>query len=190
MMRLAVIAAILLALPVTAAAEPPLHVLLTYNGRSIDTSVRQEIELQLISEFTAYGCFESIALYDEETPPGDEAITLTVRLVEIFEETTYDTSVAARADPQRPREYDLMHTAQLRLRARAQLGIGPEKETFRERNIKGVASHRPTVAGEDARAMALTAATEAIAREARFFACKGGEKRLQKELRSMRDEAR
>lgn len=173
--------------PTLAQSGPSLEVDLNFSGRSVDRTVREEIELQLSSDMAARGCFGEVHFVSPDAGSTTSSeFLLRVVIQEVFEETTYDTSVAQRADPQRPAEYDLLHTSRIRLLAVAELRTGDGKLLLRKSNIRGNGAHRPLQFGEDSRSVALQLASEGIAREARLFACKGGEKRRQKELKKSR----
>jgi hypothetical protein len=179
----------LFATPTFSQTNPSLEIDLNYSGRSVDRTVREEVELQLSSDMTTRGCFGELrftppkgSVNDE---PTDDSTNFLLRIViqEVFEETTYDTSIAQRADPSRPAEYDLLHTSRIRIEAFAELRTGDGERLLRRSNVRGSGSHRPLLFGEDSRSVALQLASEGFAREARIFACKGGQKRRQKELK-------
>lgn len=149
--------------------------------------MRDELELQLLSELRRAACFRSIVRADdegEEIEPGPDTLKLDIAVSEIFEETTYDTSIADRTDPNAPEQLELAHTSRIRAVMRVAL-VHPESGTeLRSRTLRGEGAHRPLVFGDDARQTALIEATIEAAETVRRFVCKGGAKRLKKEIGS------
>jgi len=176
---------LLVATPTYSQSPPSLDIDLNYSGRSVDRTVREEVELQLSSDMTSRGCFGELRFKPAEGDADAQSAEYLLRVViqEVFEETTYDTSIAQRADPNRPAEYDLLHTSRIRVQAVAELRTGDGERLLRSSNVRGSGAHRPIMFGEDSRSVALQLASEGFAREVRIFACKGGEKRRKKELK-------
>lgn len=162
-----------------------LEVALDFAAASGDETMREELELQVLSELRRAACFRAInrvdAAGDEEDTPRD-LLRLNISVTELFEETTYDTSIAERADPLAPQELELMHTSRIRAVMSVTLEHAASDRELRSRRLRGNGSHRPLIPGEDARLVALREATSEVAQSVRLFACKGGAKRLRKEI--------
>ncbi|NIM02280.1 MAG: hypothetical protein GTO33_05665 [Acidobacteria bacterium] len=150
--------------------------------------MRDELELQLLSELQRAGCFRSVAPAADEgetVKPSPDSIKLNIAVSELFEETTYDTSIAQRTDPMAPQELELLHTSRIRAVMRVALEHAASGVELRARSLRADGAHRPLILGEDARQAALLQATIEAAESVRRFVCKGGAKRLSKELRSI-----
>jgi len=148
--------------------------------------MRDELELQLLSELRRSGCFRSIAKTSrvEEAPVDPEILRLNIALADLFEETVYDTSIAERADPMAPQELEMLHTSRFSLLLEVSLEHPGSARALRTKRLRGNGSHRPQMLGDDARHRALTEAAIAAAEGVRRFVCKGGVKRLSKEIGS------
>jgi len=176
--------------PAVLAAQAPapydVHVELSFTEASGDEEMRDELELQLLSELRRAGCFRSVIRF----VPGDaenrraesDALRLNVAVSELFEETTYDTSIAERADPQAPQDLELLHTSRIYAVMQVALEHPASGLSLRAKRLRGAGAHRPLMLGEDARHRALLEATIEAAQEVRRFVCKGGAKRLAKEI--------
>jgi len=175
------------------AAEAPapyeLGVAIHFTQSSGDEGLREEFELQLLSELRRSACFRSVELdrQDPENEPRSETAELLLRIGvdELFEETVYDTSIAERADSRALESLDLAHTARFSVVVSASLEHSPHGKTLRSRRIRGHGAHRPLVAGEDARHIALREASSEAANSVRSFVCKGGAKRLRKQIAAL-----
>lgn len=177
-------------LPAAIVAQGPapfdIQVELSFEEASGDEGMRMELELQLLSELRRAGCFRSVAPVadgiDEGTATDEETLRLSVAVTELFEETTYDTSVAQRSDPRAPGEVEMSYTSRIRAVMRVSLEHPASGRVLRTKRLHGAGAHRPQMLGQDARDMALRAATINAARAVRSFVCKGGAKRLRKEI--------
>lgn len=177
-------------LPVAGAAPGPapydIQLDLGFAQTSGDEGMREELELQLLSELRRAGCFRSVARItsgvDEGTAVDAETLRLNVTVTELFEETTYDTSLAARADPRSPQELEMAHTSRIRAVMTVSLEHPASGRALRTKRVRGTGMHRPTMPGEDARYAALREATMHASLGVRSFVCKGGAKRLRKEI--------
>jgi hypothetical protein len=176
--------------PVVLAAQGPapydVHVELSFAEASGDEEMRDELELQLLSELRRAGCFRAVirvvAGDAVEHAAERETLRLNVAVSELLEETTYDTSIAERADPQAPQSLELLHTSRIQAVLQVSLEHPASGHTLRARRLRGAGAHRPLLLGEDARLTALREATIEAAQEVRRFVCKGGAKRLAKEI--------
>jgi len=175
--------------PTGAAAAGPaaydIRVELSFAQASGDEGMRDELELQLLSELRRASCFRSVVRAAPDDVDGDadwETLRLNIAVSEIFEETVYDTSIAQRADPMAPQELELLHTSRIYAIMRVSLEHPASGVELRTKNLRGAGAHRPLTLGEDARHVALTEATIEAAQAVRRFACKGGAKRLNKEI--------
>lgn len=157
---------------------------LSFVKASGDEGIRDEIELQLLSEIARAGCFRSVerAVPSDEAALSAETLVLTVRVTDIFEETVYDTSIAERTDPSATEQMELLHTSRIEAYMNVTLAHPASETELRSKRMRGFGTHRPLVLGEDARHTAMREATVEAARGIRAFICKGGEKRLRKEL--------
>jgi len=173
-------------IPTVAAQEPApydVRVELSFARASGDEGMRDELELQLLSELRRTGCFRSIAKATDADPgPNGETLTLNIVVTELFEETTYDTSIAQRADPLAPDQLELLHTSRVIAVLSVALEHSASGRALRSKRLRGAGAHRPRVRGDDARHAALRQATAEAALAVRRFVCKGGAKRLRKEI--------
>ena len=118
----------------------------------------------------------------ENSAATDETLRLNIGVAELFEETVYDTSIAERADPQAPQQLELLHTSRVYAVLQVSLEHPASASTLRSKRLRGAGAHRPQMLGEDARHRALQEAAIEAAQAVRRFACKGGAKRLDKEI--------
>ncbi|MCH7780508.1 MAG: hypothetical protein IH848_06650 [Acidobacteria bacterium] len=177
-------------LPAAIVAQGPapfdIQVELSFEEASGDEGMRKELELQLLSELRRAGCFRSVARLthrvDEGTAVDTEMLRLTVAVTELFEETTYDTSLAQRSGPGARPGLELAYTSRIRAVMAVTLEHPASGRALRTRHLRGNGTHRPALPGQDARHTALREATMNAARAVRRFVCKGGAKRLRKEI--------
>lgn len=176
-------------LPAAVAAAGPapydVQVELGFEGAAGDEGMREELELQLLSELRRAACFRSVAKVsdgEEGSAVDGETLRLNVDVTEIFEETTYDTSLAARTDPLAPQQLEMAHTSRIDAVMHVSLEHPVSGRVLRAKRLRGHGAHRPLVLGDDARHAALREATIEAALSIRRFVCKGGAKRLRKEI--------
>ncbi len=177
-------------LPAAVAAQQPapydVQVELSFAEASGDEGMREELELQLLSELRRAGCFRSVTRVthgvDGGTAVDSQTLLLNVAVTKLFEETTYDTSLAERADPRAPQELEMAHTSRIQAVMLVSLEHPASGRALRSKRLRGAGMHRPSMLGEDARLTALREATMNAARAVRSFVCKGGPKRLRKEI--------
>jgi hypothetical protein len=150
-----------------------------------EEGLREELELQMLTELRRAGCFRTVDLA-LPAAAGDSAaadeLRLEVTVRELFDETTYDTSIAQRADPNASHELETAFTTRIRLLVHAALVHPAGERELRSRQIRASGAHRPLTIEEDARLTARTQAMVELVRAIRLFVCKGGEKRLAKEI--------
>ena len=167
-------------------ASAPYDVLVSFDfaTASGDVGFREELELQLLSELRRSGCFRTVDVETghDETAVPQERLGLRVTVIEVFEETTYDVSTAQRADPNGGPGLELAHTARFRARIEASLEHPASGRSLRSKRIGTSGAHRPMSQYDDARHMARREALLEMVRQTRIFACKGGVKRLNREL--------
>jgi hypothetical protein len=148
--------------------------------------MRDELELQLLSELRRSGCFRSIEKGSDTDATASDAAVLRLKIgvLDFFEETVYDTSIAQRADPRAPQELQMLHTSRFHLLLEVSLEHPGSARALRTKRLRGNGSHRPLMLGDDARLRALGEAAFSAAEGVRRFVCKGGAKRLSKEIGS------
>ena len=176
--------------PAVLAAQRPapydVQVELSFTGASGDEGMREELELQLLSELRRAGCFRSVVRVVKadagSSAANRETLRLNVAVSELFEETVYDTSIAQRSDPLAPEQLELLHTSRIHAVMRVTLEHPASGVALRSKRLRGDGAHRPLILGEDARHTALREATIEAAQAVRRFVCKGGAKRLNKEI--------
>jgi len=177
-------------LPAAIAAQGPapydIQLDLSFAQASGDEGAREELELQFLSELRRAGCFRSVTRVvhgvDEGTTPDEETLRLSVAVTEVVEETTYDTSVAERTDPRASAQMRMAYTARIEAVMRVSLEHPASGQVLRTKRLRAQGEHRPLIPGEDARGTALGLATRDAADAVRIFVCKGGAKRLRKEI--------
>jgi hypothetical protein len=177
-------------LPAVGAEQGPapydVGVEINFRQASGDEEVRDEFALQLLSELRRANCFRSVVRVvqtdAEKGAANHETLRLDIRVAEVFEETVYDTSIAERADPRAPQQLELLHTSRVRAVLEVSLEHPASARTLRSKRLNASGAHRPQTIGEDARHRAIQEATIEAAQAVRRFACKGGAKRLDKEI--------
>jgi len=177
-------------LPAVLADQGPapydIHVALSFAAASGDEEMRDELELPLLSELRRANCFRSVvgvvAGAAKNGAADDDTLVLNVVVSELFEETVYDTSIAQRSDPQAPEQLALLHTSRVYAVLEVSLEHPANAVELRSKRLRGSGAHRPLMLGEDARHTALQEATIEAAHAVRRFVCKGGAKRLDKEI--------
>ena len=155
-----------------------------YAAASGDAGFREEVEIQLISELRGSACFRSVDMAREgdEADYPEDALRLRITVLEVIEETTYDTSTAQRVDPQSGYGAELAHTARLHARIQVALEHPATGRELRKKRIGASSAHRPLNEYDDAQDYVKREALRDLIREIRLFACRGGAKRLGKEL--------
>ena len=185
--RALVVSSLLLGSLVFAGRGPvPFDVVLEFEfaEASGDVGFREEVELQLITELRGSACFRSVEMGREPTGEAapEDLLRLRITVLEVFEETTHEVSTAQRTDPRSGPGMDLAHTSMFRAYAQATLEHPASNRELRTKKIGSHAAHRPLSHYDDARHIARREALIEMVRETRVFVCKGGSKRLGKEL--------
>jgi len=155
-----------------------------FAAASGDVGFQEDAELQLISELRRAACFRSVKMADHEgeLESPDDVLRLLITVIEVFEETIYDVSTAQRVDPRSGPGMELAHTARIDARIQATLEHPASGLVLRTRRIRASSAHRPLSHYDDARDYVRREALLEVIRETRVFVCKGGSKRLGKEL--------
>lgn len=176
--------------PVRAEAPGPgahrLHVTVEWGERSGPETLRRELAAELLAALEHAGCMARVAGADAAAAPREPAdLELRLLLSEFEEEVRHDGSLAqtyaSRKPPGSARE-----TARLAVDVALRLTLaGPPEAVVRERSFRHGTAHRPLF-DEDPRETARAQLVEELVARARSFVCRGGGRKLEREI----DEAR
>ncbi len=172
----------------TTPAAYDVDITLEFAATAGEEGIREELELQMLTELRRAACFRSVELSapgaepTPAVPAADDRLLLRVMVRELFDETTYDASVAQRTAPYAGQSLEIAHTSRFRALVRAALEHPASRRELRGKQIRSSGAHRPLTVGEDARLTARSQALVELVRAIRGFVCKGGGKRLEKEI--------
>ena len=146
--------------------------------------IRTELEQELVRTLEESRCFSSIGpLRPGEGPSPD--LVLTVLLDDYRDRLDYEISLAARDAPNAMPETERRVVAKLRAEIHVALTLEPDALPVRTRQYRKDVAYRPK-GGEDPHYAVQTEFVDEVALSVRKIACKGSEKKLDKEIRAAR----
>ncbi len=145
-------------------------------GSAAPERVRRNLEIELIGELDQVACFERVERYGEERDEV-EALLLRLTIADVRRETSYDSSLAQRYDPDAPPQIDQGLMATVEAHLALELFSLPESIWLKEKRFTVTRRVRPTL-GSDAKLEVEFEMIDEVTRVARTWACKGSAKKL------------
>ena len=180
-------AALLLIIPLSvasAAQDTPypstLAVNVEYGPRQGPESFREEFARLLIHAIQGDGCIRK-TLLSSSAKEGEAELLLVALIEEMEQRTDHDLSISERNAPYATAAESRRLTARMEATVELRLLLLPGGELVRERRFKAAESYRPRMV-EDAAYEVQLQLLESLAVNGRKFICKGGEKKLRKDI--------
>jgi hypothetical protein len=147
-------------------------------------SVRAEVQRVILGSLDHAACFRSVEPVPTDTP-GANPLRLTVRILKVEEETSYDLSIAEQTNPNAPQDAAQQQTTRMLADVRLTLSTLPDGVTLRSKRFQTEASHRPGVY-EDARSVVRAKVLDDVVDSTVDWVCKGSESKLRKQIAKSR----
>jgi hypothetical protein len=149
--------------------------------------VREEVRRRTLHEIDSREWFEDVRVVEGDAVP-DTDLLLDVRLEEYEEETVYETSMAARLDPENP-EAQKLYRVVFSTIVRLQLILVADGQLVRSRHFRAQFTRSPAFVGEDLEHAVRAEAIREIADGIRRIISKGRIEKLRRRIEALRAEA-
>lgn len=150
-------------------------------------SLRDDIVRGLLRELDRNRCFASVARLQPDVEPQADLL-LRLVITELEDRTEYEISLAQRDSPNTTPSEKRRLIARLEAQVRQEIWTLPEENLARVRRFKANAAYRPLF-NEDGRYEVELRLVDDLVRSTRAFACKGGAKKLTREVERARNAA-
>ena len=143
-------------------------------------SVRVEVQRAILGSLDHAACFRSVEPVPTDAP-GSSPLRLTVRILEVEEETSYDLSIAEQTRPNAAHDAAQQQTTRMLADLLLTLSTLPDEVEVRSKRFQATASHRPSV-DEDARSVVRAKVLDNVVDTTVDWVCKGSESKLRKRI--------
>lgn len=159
-----------------------------YDRQPGPESWREELELLVIDHLQANGCYESVVRFDPDASGPAPDLLLVAHVSNVEEQQRYDVAQSELYDPDAPPDTRNQYTVELMADFAFELRKLPERVTLRDKRMRLSESYRPRL-NEDPRYEVRLGMIERVERALLSLACKGSEKKLQRDIDRALEEA-